>query len=244
VANYSLSPSVAVTGATLKKNVVTLTTAAQTPGATAYTVTVNNVVDTSKNAVLANTQAKFYSFLLTKNGVMKLSIWNGITGTPVSNLTDDPRYPATPDSVMTLFSANTRDALPTDALDNYGGSLEGYLTPTESGQYDFFLRSDDASELYISSDASEANLVLQAFETGCCDAFKEPGVGEETTAAPLTLTAGNRYFIRVLYKEGGGGDYAQVAWRKVGTTTPAASLQPISGQFLSSAIDLPAPPEN
>ncbi|MBN9690259.1 MAG: Ig-like domain-containing protein [Verrucomicrobia bacterium] len=242
VANYSLSPSVAVTGATLKKNVVTLTTAAQTPGATAYTVTVNNVVDTSKNAVLANTQGKFYSYLLTKNGVLKLSIWNGITGTPVSNLTDDPRYPATPDSVMTLFSANTRDALPTDALENYGGSVEGYLTPTESGQYDFFLRSDDASELYISSDATEANLMLQAFETGCCDGFKEPGA-EETTAAPLTLTAGNRYFIRVLYKEGGGGDYAQVAWRKVGTTTPASALQPISGQFLSSAIDLPAPPE-
>lgn len=242
VANYTLAPSVAVTGATLKKNVVTLSTAAQTPGATAYTVTVNNVQDTSKNAVLANTQAKFYSYLLTKTGVLKLSIWNGITGTPVSNLTDDPRYPATPDSVMTLFSFNTRDALPTDSLENYGGVIEGYLTPEESGQYDFFLRSDDASELYISSDATEANLILQAYETGCCDGFKEPGA-EETTAAPLTLTAGTKYFIRVLYKEGGGGDYAQVAWRKVGTTVPAASLQPIPGRFLSAAVDLAAPPE-
>lgn len=242
VANYSLSPSVAVTGASYAKNAVTLTTAAQTPGAVAYTVTVNNVLDTSKNAVLANTQAKFYSYLLTKTGVLKLSIWRDITGTPVSNLTDDPRYPASPDSVMTVFSANTRDALPTDSLENYGGVMEGYLTPTESGEYDFFLRSDDASELYISSDASEANLVLQAYETGCCDAFKEPGA-EETTATPLALTAGNKYFIRVLYKEGGGGDYAQVAWRKVGSTAPAFTLQPIPGTFLSSAVDLAAAPE-
>ncbi|MCX6871337.1 MAG: hypothetical protein NTY84_12075, partial [Verrucomicrobia bacterium] len=45
LANYAFSPNLAVTAAAVKKNVVTLTTAAQTPGAVAYTVTVNNVVD-------------------------------------------------------------------------------------------------------------------------------------------------------------------------------------------------------
>ena len=60
LANYSVSPNLAVTAASVKKNVVTLTTAAQTPGAVSYTVTVNNVVDTSKNAVAANSAASFY----------------------------------------------------------------------------------------------------------------------------------------------------------------------------------------
>ena len=162
-ANYTLSPSVAVTGATLKKNVVTLTTAAQTPGATAYTVTVNNVLDGSKNAIAANSTALFYSYLNVKSGVLKISSWLGITGTPVQNLYDDQRYiDGTPDTVGAVFSFNSRDFYPNDATENYGATVEGYLTPTESGDYDFFISSDDASQLYISTDDKEANLVLQA----------------------------------------------------------------------------------
>jgi hypothetical protein len=53
--------------------------------------------------------------------------------------------------------------------------------------------------------------------------------------SPIPLVANQRYFIQVIYKEGGGGDYAQVAWRRVGDTTPAASLLPIPGEFLSAA---------
>ncbi|MCZ7634647.1 MAG: PA14 domain-containing protein [Verrucomicrobia bacterium] len=124
--------------------------------------------------------------------------------------------------------------------------MEGYLTPTESGDYDFFLRSDDASRLEISTDDKEANLVWQAEEYGCCAAFLEPndaGKPTVTTSMPISLVANRRYFIRVIYKEGGGGDYAQVAWRKVGDPTPAGSLQPIPGKYLSAAVDLPAPAE-
>jgi Concanavalin A-like lectin/glucanases superfamily/PA14 domain/Bacterial Ig-like domain len=242
-ANYTLTPSVAVTAATVKKNVVTLTTAAQTPGATAYTVTVNNVLDNSKNAIAANSTALFYSYLNVKSGVLKISTWTGIPGDPVQNLYDDPRYPATPDSVGAVFSFNSRDYYPTDSLEAYGATIEGYLTPTETGDYHFFDRSDDSSELYISTDDKEANLAVQAFESDCCEPFMEPGSDDATTATPVSLVANKKYFIRLVYKEGGGGDYGQVAWRKAGDTTPAGSLQPIPGQFLSSAVDLPAPPQ-
>jgi hypothetical protein len=57
------------------------------------------------------------------------------------------------------------------------------------------------------------------------------------------LTAGKKYFIRQVYKEGGGGDYGQVAWRKEGDTTPAGSLPVIPSKYLSSAVDLPVPAE-
>ena len=111
----------------------------------------------------------------------------------------------------------------------------------ESGNYDFFLRSDDASELWISTDDTEDRLQFEAEETGCCNAFQEPGA-LQTTLAPLSLTAGQKYFVQVVYKEGGGGDYAQVAWRKSDDDTPAADLLPIPGQYVSAAMDLPAPP--
>ncbi len=243
ITNYSINPSLAVTAATYKRKVVTLTTAKQTPGATAYTVAVTGVVDASKNAVAAGTKAIFYSYIQLKTGALKFSYWGGINGTPIDGLVSDARYPATPDQVSAVFSFNSRDIFPNDSHENYGATIEGFLTPAENASYDFFLRSDDASQLFLSTDDKEANLGLIAEETGCCDAYKEPGNGDETTAAPIALVAGKKYFIRVIYKEGGGGDYAQVAWRKTTDKTGAGSLSPIPGQFLSSAVDLPAAPE-
>jgi hypothetical protein len=240
LANYSVSPNLAVTAASVKKNVVTLTTAAQTPGAVSYTVTVNNVVDTSKNAVAANSAASFYSFLNVKDGVLKFSFWGAINGTPVDNLYQDPRWPASPDMTAAVFAFNSRDALPNDSKDNYGASMEGFLTPAESGNYRFFIYSDDASQFFISSDDKEANLAQIAEETGCCNFFTEPDSAR--TSEPVALTAGKKYFVRMVYKEGGGGDYGQIAWRKEGDTTAAGRLTPIPGKFLSSAVDLPADP--
>lgn len=239
--NYTITPALAVTSVTYNRRVATLTTAAQTAGATAYTVEVKGVRDTSKNEVAAGTTATFYSYLLTTTGVIKISYWTNITGTPVQNLYDDPRYPASPDGIGTLYSFNSRDFFPGDSLENYGAVMEGILTPTESGNYRFFIYSDDASELYLSTDATEANLNIIAEETGCCNFFTEPD--SPRTSEPIALTAGQRYYIRLVYKEGGGGDYGQVAWRREGDPTPAGSLAPIPGRFLSSTTQLPYPPD-
>ncbi len=242
VANYTITPALAVKAVSIKKNVVTLTTDKQAPGATQYTVAVANVVDGSKNAVATGTKASFFSYLNIKEGVLKMSIYTGIGGNAIQGMFDDAKYPNSPDRVGAVFSADSRDLLPSDSLESYGATMNGYLTPTESGDYDFFVRSDDAGQFYISTDDKESNLALVAEETGCCGAFEEPGAAE-TTAAPIKLVAGKKYFISVVYKEGGGGDYGQVAWRKVGDTTPAGSLTPIPSKFLSSAVDLPAAPE-
>ena len=43
--------------------------------------------------------------------------------------------------------------------------------------------------------------------------------GSAQTSIPIALVAGKKYALQVLWKEGGGGDYAQVAWRKAGDTT-------------------------
>ena len=55
---------------------------------------------------------------------------------------------------------NSRDAFPDDSHENYGATIDALLTPTETASYDFFLRSDDASQLFISTDATEANLCI------------------------------------------------------------------------------------
>ena len=55
------------------------------------------------------------------------------------------------------------------------------------------------------------------------------------------VVAGGPYFIQTLHIEGGGGDYVKVAWRIDTDSTPAASLLPIPGTFLSTFAPVPAP---
>ncbi len=53
------------------------------------------------------------------------------------------------------------------------------------------------------------------------------------------MVAGKSYYIETLQKEGGGGDYVQVAWRMAGDTTASTALPPIPGTFLSSYNVIP-----
>jgi len=59
LANYSISPALAITGVAVEGNVVTLTTAKPAPDVTAYTLTVNNLRDVSNWPVAPNTTVSF-----------------------------------------------------------------------------------------------------------------------------------------------------------------------------------------
>ena len=172
-------------------------------------------------------------------GFLKFEYWVGMPdGTAVSGLTDYANYPDKPDMVAYTSAFDSRPVFPDDSHEQYGARISGWLNPTVTGDYDFFLRSDDSSELWLSTDATAANLALIAQQTGCCNAFTEPGGGDFTTAAPIHLVAGKKYWVQLLYKEGGGGDYGQVAWRQTTDTTAAASLTPIPGKYLSTMADI------
>ena len=172
--------------------------------------------------------------LIEVPGLLKMEIYRDLAGVLIDDLLNAAKYPASPDESTAISGIDTRSTLPTNALNNYGAAISGLIIPDQTGDYDFMLRSDDAGRLFISTDASTANLVMVAEEATCCAAFEEPGVSARTTAAPIPLVAGRKYAIRALLKEGGGGDYLQVAWRKTGDTTPAANLTPISPAFVSS----------
>ncbi len=124
--------------------------------------------------------------------------------------------------------------------DNYGILITGVLTAPKTGQFDFFVRSDDASQFYLNETGPEipspgADLPI-AEETGCCNAFQEPGAAQ-TTQAPILLNAGGQYGFAFVVKEGVGGDFGQVAMRQSGDPTPAATLQPIRGTLLTGTAD-------
>ena len=242
--SYGLSGGLTISSVTVvSPTTVQLTTSQQTPG-TSYTLTVNNIQDTATtpNTIAANTTATFTAFVLSR-GFLTWEFYGGVGGAAIGDLEAvmaDPRYVArTPD--RTVFFTPF-DTIPTFGNDpgqgnDFGVRIKGFLTPPTSGDWRIFSRSDDASQIYISTDANPANLGPTRIteEPNCCGGFEEPGAGAGTeTSDPISLTAGQMYYFEAIYKEAGGGDWMQVAWRKEGDTTPAGQLQPIGAAYLAT----------
>lgn len=234
-ANYTLDGGLSVTAATVESPTrVRLTTTRQAQGA-AYNLTLNNIEDTAVNKVAANTKVPFTAFAPIKGG-LKLEVYLNIPGSAVQSLIDDPRFLTAPDRTGYTRSFTSRDVITDSSTENYGGRLFGWIVPTETADYNFFIRSDDASQLFLSTDDKRENLRMIAEETGCCGAFEDPAAdpAPTETSVPVSLVAGKRYFIEALWKEGGGGDYCDVAWRKVGDATVSRTLGYIPGTVLES----------
>ena len=248
--NYSVSPSLTLSNPEmLDSRSVRFTTTAQTEGAE-YTVTVSNVKDDSPqaNTIAAGSEITFRSWIRTSGFLTAEFFHNvlpfGSRSVWVDDLTTWPAFVENrPDEIIFLPQFDT----PSGYGDDYGARVTGVLVPQVSGDYHFFIRSDDSSKLYINPNGPEipeASFVyVVAEETDCCDAFQEPGTLNDdgftypTTILPITLTAGERYGVMFLLKEGGGGDYGQVAWRREGDPTPAAELLPMSGELFETFVD-------
>jgi hypothetical protein len=243
--NYRLSGGAVIASVTVSSPTrVSINTSALTSG-TAYTLTVNGVRDVSANAnVIAADSTASVTVPGLNSGFLLWELYSGvdgtgIDGTAVDALTGDGSYPDLAARREILSSFTTAPSL-NNVADRFGARISGWLTPTESGSYRFFIRSDDASQLLISANADPDGAGVVAEEFGCCQAFLEPTNAEGTpntqTSEPIQLVAGQSYYIAAIYKEGGGGDFCEVAWRKEGDATPAASLTPIPGSFFKSYV--------
>ena len=158
----------------------------------------------------------------TVGGVMR-QVWTGISGNPVTNLTSNAAYPDQPS-----FTELVKDFEgPTDWADEYGTRMLGQLWPTLSGQHTFWIASDDYSELWISTTPNASNAVKLASVTGSTDSRQWDRYTSQKTQQ-VSLTAGNRYYIMALQKEGIGGDNIAVAWQ--GPNSPARAV--IDGYWL------------
>lgn len=251
IANYTFSGGLTATDVVFTEDpaVVNVITTPQTPGMT-YTLSVTGVRDQRANGnLIAPNSASFSAYSLTQ-GVLAVDFYYKIPGTSVEDMRATDGFPDNVYHGATLTSFSTSPITngnlaqnPEYAAmglgDNYGTRVYGWITPEVGGEYRFFLRSDDGSELYLSTDENPANMELIAFEDGCCKAFLEPADNVSQTSHPVALEAGKRYYIEAFQKEGGGGDYVEVAWRLEGDATPAGELQPIPGRFLSAYATLP-----
>ncbi len=142
------------------------------------------------------------------NGVLR-EVYLGIAGGAVSDLTGNPSYPSSPslETIQSIFEA------PTEFAENYGQRMRALLLPPVTGNYTFWVASDDGGALYLSTNedpATRTQIATVNAWTSSREWTKEPN---QQSVTNIFLTAGQRYYIEALQKEGGGGDNLAVRWR-------------------------------
>lgn len=152
--------------------------------------------------------------------------YGSIDGNVVSNLTSNGKFPNFSDSSGPITSATA----PSNVADSYGQRWTGWITPLVTGKYRFFLASDDDSELWLGTNELPTSSVRLLTLSGYS--------GEKVWSARspsnyMTMTAGTRYYIEVLHKEGGSGDHCAVAWQRQGAANPVNGSGEIPGNVLS-----------
>ncbi len=165
-------------------------------------------------------------------GTILYELWVDLGfGSAVSELTGNENYPHNPMYSLEMISF---EAL-IDLFDSFGGRLHGYLHPEISGDYTFWIASDDNSELWLSTDKSPANAVKIAGHTGWTNP-RQWNKFPEQQSEPISLVGGEKYYIMALYKEGWNTDNCAVAWE--GPDSPTRAV--IAGYFLSPYVELKA----
>jgi chitodextrinase len=164
---------------------------------------------------------------LQQKGALQ-QVWTGQSG---SNL-DDLNQQASIASQQVLSDVKS----PTSMGNNYGQKVSAYLTVPFDGVYNFWIASDDASELKISPDASAEKAELVARITGYTSENNWSNSSQVKT--DLALKAGQLYYLEVLHKEGGGGDHMSVAWQ--GTETGEAASGLMNKALLANDYILPS----
>jgi len=160
------------------------------------------------------------------SGTILRQWWLGISGGAVADLTSNANYPNNPTGQAEIASMEG----PTNFADNYGSRLIGYVHPSTTGSYTFWVCGDDSSELWMSTDDNPANAVKIAYNTTYANPHEwDKSASQESS--PRTLTYGQKYFIMALQKEGGGNDNISVAWEG-----PGFARQVIAGGFLSPYV--------
>jgi len=161
-------------------------------------------------------------------GNILFEYWDDITGTAVSGLTGDPRYPDSPDESIwwQTFEGQVGRG------DNYGIRARGYVSPPVSGDYIFWISGDDECQLWLSTDEDPAN-IDQVANVASWTNSREWTKEDNQKSNPITLQAGQRYYIEALMKEGGGGDSLAVGW---GGPSVGEGPVIIEGKYLSPVI--------
>jgi PKD repeat protein len=263
-----LVPPVISPAAGLFTNSVTVTMSDATPGATIY-YTLDNSSPSTNSAVysapltLTNTTAvRALAFkpgfvpsqvvvstfingasLSLSEGFLKQEFYSGALRTDLENAA----FTTPPTFIHYLTSFET----PSGQGVNYSERVSGLFVPAQTGNYVFFICSDDDSDLFLSVNSSPSNKHLITSETGWSNsrewttssggsvlASKRSDQFAGTTwpgGHTISLTAGTAYYLEADHHQGGGGDNLAVTFKLSTAADPVNGTAPaLTGGLIST----------
>ncbi len=158
-------------------------------------------------------------------GTINWERWRDMWWEEIERMIYSARYMQPPDDIAEYTEAYSGD---TD-VETYGVRMSGHLVPGTSGDYTFWIAADDGSELRLNTNNDVADLAK------ICGWYRYSGnfdAHPEQMSATIPLVGGQKYAIQILLKEGGGGDWVDVAWQ--GPDAPSRTR--ITGTFLTTAF--------
>jgi hypothetical protein len=187
---------------------------------------------------------------ITASGFVKREFFSGKSKADI----EDPAFAGAPDFITYQTSFES----PVNTANTFTERLSGFFVAPVSGDYVFFVCSDDNSDLFLSTDATPANKKLIAQESGWSASrqwITSAGASDLTakrsdqfassdwpTPNTITLVAGSKYYIEGVHNEGGGGDNFAVTYIMAGDTDPVDGSAPkLTGPLIqTTAPDLHA----
>lgn len=185
-----------------------------------YTIQAKAIDNLGASATASVNVSVIAASTCSSEGFITREIWLGIAGTDIASIPVN----TTPNTTTTHTSFET----PTYVANDYGSRMRGYVCAPLTGNYTFWIASDDNSELWLSTDETVQNKRRIASVTGATGVkIWEKYASQRSTT--IALVAGHRYYIEALHKEAAGNDHIAVGWQ-----LPNATLErPIPGNRLS-----------
>lgn len=147
-------------------------------------------------------------------GFLEFDVWNGLPGTTVRDFVHSTAFASVPDTRSWVGASTSGWG------SNYGGRLRGTVTPTESGDYHFYVAGDDASELWLSPNASRFDKRRVAWTSSKTNPLQFTASSSQKSGI-ISLDAGQPYFIEALVKNENNADHLAIGWSKIVPTTAA-----------------------
>ncbi|MBA3971973.1 MAG: T9SS type A sorting domain-containing protein [Bacteroidetes bacterium] len=153
-------------------------------------------------------------------GTITRDFWSNFTGASVSDVPVNTTPTST--SNLTIFEG------PSNVADKYGSRIRGYICPPVTGNYTFWIASDNGSELWLST-SSNPSAKVKIASVSSYTLPREWTKYPAQKSAAIALTAGTKYYIEAIHREGDQGDHLAVGWQ-----LPNGSMErPIPGSRLS-----------
>ena len=168
----------------------------------------------------------------------------------------NPNFPNSPDET-TFLDTFTAPQSANPNVDDYLSKLSCYIHPSVTGDYVFFFATDDHGALYLSTDATPANLKLIAEETVWSNPLQWVSSGGSSdlpskrsdqfpgTKWPggntIHLLSGSKYYAEAYDREGGGGDNTSVTMLLASDVAGGAPADTDPSTLTGSVISVDAP---